>query len=314
MVLGPRRGRFYDAQGEPLETPKEFPGHSVALQLLGTMVLWFGWYGFNPGSALLLTVDHVGRVAATCAVTTSLAAAAGGVCALVTNLYLEERRTGEPSFNLTMCMNGALSGLVAITASCAVVEAWAAVIIGVVAGWLYIYSSALLIRVKIDDAVDAIPVHMVNGAWGLIATGFLASPRLVMEAFGSDHAVGWFYSLGRGSTDASLLANQVCALLFIVGWTFFTMFPFFIWLNYMGWLRSDSLEELVGLDISYHGGGTGSKDGGVKKEYVEAYKRQKSLKSRRSPNYDYGAAARGSHNDPEMNQEAAAQEAFNEED
>ena len=151
LILGPRRGRFYDSQGEPLETPKEFPGHSVALQLLGTMVLWFGWYGFNPGSALLLTVDRVGSVAATAAVTTSLAAASGAVCALFTHLWLEERRTGEPAFNLTMAMNGALSGLVAITAGCAVVEAYSAVVIGVVAGWLYIWASAFLIKIKIDD-------------------------------------------------------------------------------------------------------------------------------------------------------------------
>ena len=96
---------------------------------------------------------------------TALAGAAGGVAALFTNLYVEERRTGEPHFSLLMAMNGALSGLVAITAGCAVVEPWAAVVIGIIAGWLYIYASGLLIRLRIDDAVDAIPVHMVNGAW-----------------------------------------------------------------------------------------------------------------------------------------------------
>lgn len=159
------------------------------------------------------------------------------------------------------------------------------------------------------SAVDAIPVHMVNGAWGLIATGFLASPRLMMEAYDSDHAVGWFYSLGRGSTDARLLANQVCALLFILGWTLVTMFPFFIWLNYMGWLRADSLEELVGLDISYHGGSGGGKDGGVKKEYVEAYKRHKNASSGRRHSRRSSRVT-----DPDIDQEAAAQEAFEEDE
>ena len=71
-VLGPRRGRFYDAKGEPLATPKPMPGHSIALQLLGTMVLWFGWFGFNPGSALLLDNDHVGEIAANAAVATAI--------------------------------------------------------------------------------------------------------------------------------------------------------------------------------------------------------------------------------------------------
>jgi Amt family ammonium transporter len=268
VVLGARRGRFYDSQGDKLEVPKSFPGHSVALQLLGTMILWFGWFGFNGGSALLLSTDNVGASAANAAVSTALSGAAGGISALFTNVWLEERRTGEPSFNLTMCMNGCLSGLVAITGSCAVVEPWAAVVIGLVAGWLYLWGSQFLIRMCIDDAVDAIPVHMINGLWGLLAVGLFASPRKMDLAYETSEFSGWFYDF----SDARMLGAQACAALFICGWTFFTMFPFFIWLNYQGWLRADSLEELVGLDISYHGG-TNTKDSGVKKEFVEAYNR-----------------------------------------
>lgn len=220
----------------------------------------------------MLTVDEVGRVAANAAVSTAIAGAAAGISALFTNLYIEERRTGEPHFSLLFAMNGCLSGLVAITGSCAVVEPWAAIVIGVVAGWLYLWSSGLLIRLRIDDAVDAIPVHMVNGAWGVIAGGLFASPRLMRLAYGKDEHVGLFFSLGRGNFDARLLGSQATALAFIMGWTFFTMMPFFVWLNYKGWFRADSLEELVGLDISYHGS-MDFKEGGVKKEYVEAYKR-----------------------------------------
>jgi Amt family ammonium transporter len=275
-VLGPRRGRFYDSQGEPLRTPKAMPGHSIALQLLGTMVLWFGWFGFNPGSALLLFGnDHVGEIAAHAAVSTALAGSAGGIMALFTNFWLEERRTGEPHFSLVMAMNGSLSGLVAITAGCGVVEPWAALFIGAVSGWIYMWSTSWLVRHKIDDAVDAIPVHMCNGIWGLLAVGLCASPEKMELAYNTSKHVGVFYSWGRGSADATLLACQILTALWILCWTFFTMMPFFVWLNYKGWLRSDSLEELVGLDISYHGGGSATTGGDVKKEYVEAYKRHK---------------------------------------
>ena len=144
-------------------------------------------------------------------------------------MFYEERITGEPKFVIQMAMNGALSGLVAVTSGCALMEPYGAIITGLVAGWLYMLSSALLIKLRIDDAVDAIPVHMVNGCWGLIATGLLASPRLLELTYGSnssDHP-GLFYG-GTGN----LLLCQLMAVLFILGWTFITMFPFFIWLNY----------------------------------------------------------------------------------
>ena len=240
LVLGPRRGRFYDAQGDPLEKPMPFQGHSVALQLLGTMILWFGWFGFNPGSALLLQGNEkFGEVAANAAVATALSGASGGVCALFTNLWWEERTTGEPKFVIQMAMNGALSGLVAVTSGCAVMQPYAAIATGVVAGWLYMVCSGLLVRLRIDDAVNAIPVHMINGCWGLIATGLLAHPKLLELTYGSvendnddTHHPGFFYSFGNGGADANLLCCQFVAVLFILGWTFVTMFPFFIWLNY----------------------------------------------------------------------------------
>jgi Amt family ammonium transporter len=259
---------------------------------------------------LLLGIPEFGEAAATAAVSTALAGAAGGVSALFTNLYLEERLTGEPHFSLVMAMNGALSGLVAITSGCAVVEPWAAVVIGIVSGWVYIYTSNLLIRLRIDDAVNAIPVHMFNGIWGVLASGLVASPRKMELVYETSEHVGWFYSMGNGSFDAALLGCQVTMLLFILGWTFFTMMPFFIWLNYMGWLRADSLEELVGLDISYHGGMDFQDGGGVKKEYVAAYKRHKgAIRERRGSNRN-AARDNGAGSDPEFHQEAAANEAL----
>lgn len=261
----------------------------------------------------------MGSAAATAAVSTSLAGAAGGVSALFTNLFLEERRTGEPHFSLLMAMNGALSGLVAVTSGCGIVEPWASIVIGIVAGWVYLWSSNLLLRLRIDDAVDAIPVHMANGIWGVLASGLFASPRLMEVAYGTAEFPGLFYGLARGQNVANLLGCQAVVVLFILGWTFVTMFPFFIWLNYKGWFRADSLEELVGLDISYHGG-MDNKDGSVKKEYVEAYKRHKgNLRNRRQSNGQQTATSDGwkdsadTDGDPDVDPLAAQHEALRDE-
>ena len=234
-------------------------------------------------------------MAALAAVNTSLSGASGAISALFTNLYLEERKTGDYSFNLTMAMNGLLSGLVAVTASCGTIEPWAACVIGMIAGWIYIGGSALLLKWQIDDAVDAVPVHLFSGAFGLLATGLFSSPGATLDAFGTDVHVGWFYSMGRGSLDAQLLCNQFVALLFLVSWAAVTMFPFFVWLNYMGWLRADSLEELVGLDMSFMGGpqdGSAAKDELNNKD-VEEFNKRKNRKTFKNTFRDQVAGALG---------------------
>jgi Amt family ammonium transporter len=247
-------------------------------------------YGFNPGSALLLNTDQTGVVGSLAAVNTTLAAACGGVTALFTNLYLEERKTGDYSFNLTMAMNGLLGGLVAITAGAGFVEPWAACFIGMVAGWVYLFGSSLLLRWKIDDAVDAVPVHLFNGIWGLISTGLLTSPNRMLTALGTKEHIGFFYSLGQGSVDFQLLCNQFVAMLFLIGWPIGTMTPFFIWLNYMGWLRADSLEELVGLDLSYHGGSYDQKydTDDVPEEDMKSFLARRGQTLTRSDSEDFG--------------------------
>ena len=152
-------------------------------------------------------------------------------------------------------MNGALSGLVGITAGCSVVEPWAAFIIGIVAGWTYIFWSNLLVKLKIDDAVDAIPVHLGNGIWGCIAVGLFAEPGRLMAAYGTDHGhYGWFYMWGDGSGDARLLAAQICGVLWVISWVAVIMTPYFHLLNTLGLFRVDAIEEEVGLDISHHKG------------------------------------------------------------
>lgn len=248
IILGPRIGRFYDRDGIALDKPQEIPPHSVTLQFLGTFCLWFGWYGFNPGSVLGISSAEKGQVAALVAVNTTLSACAGALTAMFTSTLLEERRTGVATYDLGKTMNGCLTGLVAITAGCATVETWAAVVIGIFAGWFYLIGSYLLVKLKIDDAVDAVPVHMVGGAWGVIAAGLFTTPDLRDAAFGDGNHVGWFYG------DGTLIGVQLIAVLFITGWTGAVMGVYFWVLNWFGMLRIDPLEEEVGMDLSRHKG------------------------------------------------------------
>mmetsp|Transcript_20764 Transcript_20764/g.30616 ORF Transcript_20764/g.30616 Transcript_20764/m.30616 type:complete len:482 (+) Transcript_20764:154-1599(+) len=261
IVLGPRIGRFYDEDGNPLDKPGEFAPHSVSLQVLGTFILWFGWYGFNPGSTLFISVPGYGDVAALAAVTTTLAAAAGAVSSMFFDTLLGFLSEGEAEYDLTMAMNGCLGGLVGITAGCSTVEPWAAIIIGLIAGVVYVLASKLLVKLKIDDAVDAIPVHFFNGMWGCIATGLFASRRFVTMTYGETYSPGLFYG------DGNLLLCEICGILFIIAWVAVIMGPFFIALNALGMFRVDPIEEKVGLDISHHKGAaydlTGPAEGDV---------------------------------------------------
>jgi len=124
LVLGPRRGRFYDEDGNPLEEPNDFPPHSVTLQFLGTFCLWFGWYGFNPGSSLMVSTAEMGSVAARAAANTTLSACTGAVTAMFLSTLYDIRQHGIAQWDLAYTMNGCLTGLVAITAPCATVETW----------------------------------------------------------------------------------------------------------------------------------------------------------------------------------------------
>jgi len=247
IVLGPRVGRFYDADGQVLPEPHTFAAHSVALQVLGTFILWFGWYGFNPGSTLAISPAGYGDIAALCAVTTTLSAATGSITAMFADTLMTMCTEGHAEYDITMAMNGALGGLVGITAGCSVVEPWAAVLIGMVSGLVYVGASKLLVKLKIDDAVDAIPVHFFCGMWALIAVGIFASPTLVANAYGSDSG-GILYGHGN------LFGVELLGIVWIIGWTAGVMTPFFVIINALGLFRVDATEERVGLDISHHKG------------------------------------------------------------
>ena len=207
-------------------------------------------YGFNPGSAWLIDNSASSATAALCAVTTTVAAASGCVTAMFTDTIIEKHFTGDTAYDLTVAMNGALAGLVGISAGCSVVAPWAAVTIGMVAGWVYYGFSKFLIKMRIDDAVDAIPVHSANGMWGVIAVGLFAEPDAMAAAGYSAAHVGWFFN----GSDATLLLVQVIAAVWILGWVGTLMAPFFLMLHAAGMFRVDPLEEEVGLDISLHRG------------------------------------------------------------
>ena len=212
----------------------------------------FKGYGFNGASSLLFPgAEDSGALAARTAVNTTLAAAVGAVMSLFTGAIMNGHK-GELAFELPLAMNGALGGLVAVTAGCGTIELWGAIVIGAVAGWVYMFTSKALVRFKIDDAVDAIPVHLCNGIWGMLAVGLFSSGDGMRATFGSDERVGLVYAIQRVDFDMVMLRNQVYALGFILGFTFFTMTPFFLILNYLGWFRADAVEELAGLDFSYH--------------------------------------------------------------
>lgn len=269
IILGPRVGRFRDENGIRLERPGDMSGHSVTLQVLGTFILWFGWYGFNPGSVLIMGVPGVYTTAGLAAVNTTLAAASGAMSAMTLRWLLSD----ENVFDITAVCNGALSGLVAITAGAATVWPWASVVIGLIGGIVYIGASNLLLKLEIDDAVDAIPVHGANGIWGCIATGLFSSASLVQN-FTGDAGIpyfGWFYNWSTGNGYANLLAAELVGIVWIIAWCTCLMGPYFLLLKHFNLFRVDPIEEEMGLDISHHGGPAYS-HGGVDQDKIDTMK------------------------------------------
>ncbi|GLC38506.1 hypothetical protein PLESTB_001732900 [Pleodorina starrii] len=253
-MVGPRLGRF-DADGKPVE----MPGHSAILVVLGTVLLWFGWYGFNPASMLSIDTTNAATVVGRAAVTTTLAGAAGGIACLLNGF---RRHRG---WDLVGLCNGILCGFVAITACCHVVEPWAAIICGLVAGLWFDFLCWLLLKLKIDDPLSAGPMHFGTGMWGVFFTGLLAKQEYIYEAYGrmEDHMYGAFYPKSNGK----ILACQIIGILAIIGWVSGMMIPFFGIFKLTGTLRIPPEVEEMGLDRSKHGGsaynGAGAAMGGM---------------------------------------------------
>ena len=152
---------------------QDIPGHNASLAILGVFILWFGWYGFNPGSALAIL--GAGDIASLAAINTTLSAAGGTVGALLTLMALG-LGSGTVTYDLIGASNGTLAGLVGITSACSVVEPWAALVIGLLSGLIYVGCSKFIVNVlKVDDPLDAAAVHGFCGFWGLIAAALFAA-------------------------------------------------------------------------------------------------------------------------------------------
>jgi len=239
-IVGPRTGRF-DENGKAVS----MPGHSATLVVLGTFLLWFGWYGFNPGSTLAISSAATLNVTARTAVTTTLGAGAAGLA----NLFLTYLQTG--TWDLLACCNGLLAGLVSVTAGCPVIEPWAAIMAGAIGACIFNYSCILLEKMKIDDPLAAAPMHGFCGAWGVFFVGLLAKPEFVEEAYGiaGKDTYGAFYG-GNGT----LLGVNLLSILMIILWVGGLLGALFFVLHKMNLLRVKPEMELAGLDVSKHGG------------------------------------------------------------
>jgi len=216
MVLGPRLGK-YSKTG----AVKPILGHNIPLAALGVFILWVGWFGFNPGSTTAASKDI-----AMIFVNTNLAAAAGAIMAMAVSWF----KFGKPEVG--MSLNGALAGLVGITAGCANVTPSSAITIGFVAGVLVVFSVMFFDRIRIDDPVGAISVHGVCGAWGTLGAGIFNANGMTLK----------------------ILGVQVIGILACFVWTFTAAYILFRLIDMTIGLRVSREEELEGLDATEHGG------------------------------------------------------------
>jgi Amt family ammonium transporter len=230
LLLGPRIGKY-----ERKNKPNAIPGHNMPLAQLGVLILWFGWFGFNPGSTLNATNLHFADVV----ITTNLAAAAGALSALLA-IYATSR-----TLDVGMIGNGAIAALVAITAPSGYIEPWAAIVIGTVAGLIVVFG-VLAIDRFLDDPVGALPAHGLAGIWGTLSCGLFTVPALAK--FNGVGEGGLFYT---GSLHQ--LGAQAIAVAIAFTTVFVLSFGLFALIRATVGLRVSAREEMEGLDISEHG-------------------------------------------------------------
>lgn len=232
-IVGPRAGRF-DKNGKPVDLPRQ----SIAYVAMGVFCLWFGWYGFNPGSTLRISEGN-SHLAGLVAVNTTIAACA----AAITGLFIGYLTT--KSYDLGIAMNSLLGGLVGVTASCATIKPWGALIVGIVAAVVYYFASNLMLRLKIDDPVDAIAVHGFCGFWGVLSVGILSSDaRIAAAGFAASNA----FSSGRQ------FAIQLVGAIVIIAWSLTWGLIIFSGIKHFVGIRVSEDDELKGLDLAKHGG------------------------------------------------------------
>ncbi len=255
-ILGSRIGKFTRDKSGKVVKVNAFPGHSIALGALGVFILWLGWYGFNGAAAT--SIAQLGSIFLT---TTVAPAIATVVCMVFTWI-----KYGKP--DVSMCLNASLAGLVAITASCDVTDAFGAVVIGAVAGLLVVFGVWLLDHVlRIDDPVGAVAVHCMNGIWGTLAVGLFATdtaPGYSIANASGETLTGLFYG---GGFD--LLKLQFIGFASVSVWTAVTITITFLVIKAAVGLRVDREEEMIGLDVTEHGLSSSYAGFAMLPEYIE---------------------------------------------
>jgi len=229
MVLGPRFGK-YGNNGKI--TP--IPGHNLSIATMGTFVLWFGWFGFNPGSTMAADFNAISHIA----VTTNTAAATATLSATIASWVI----LGKPDLGMTL--NGCLAGLVAITAGCAYVSISSSLIIGLISGLLVVLSGIGFDRLKLDDPVGALSVHLLNGIFGTLAVGLFAQDKIG----GISSPNGLFYGGG-----VKLFLAQLAGVLAVGAYVFIISYVIWLVLKITLGIRVSLQEEIQGLDIGEHG-------------------------------------------------------------
>lgn len=247
MMVGPRIGKFVKDKSGKITKVNAFPGHNLPIGCLGVFILWLGWYGFNGAAAV--TLDELGSIFVT---TTIAPAIATVVCMIFTWV-----KYGKP--DVSMCLNASLAGLVAITAPCDVCDAFGAIVIGAVAGLLVCFGVWFLdYKLRVDDPVGAVAVHMMNGIWGTIAVGLFATPSAPAFArgvgdgvsFGANQIAGAGLFYGGGFKQLGL---QFLGLFATAAWTVIAITITFLIIKAIFGLRVTEEEEITGLDATEHG-------------------------------------------------------------
>lgn len=246
-MVGPRIGKFVKDKDGKVTKVNAFPGHNLPIGCLGVFILWLGWYGFNGAAAT--SIDELGAVFVTTTIAPSVATV---VCMIFTWI-----KYGKP--DVSMCLNASLAGLVAITAPCDVVDAFGAIVIGVVSGVLVVFGVWLLDnKIHVDDPVGAVAVHCLNGIWGTIAVGLFATDTAPAFArgigdgitFGANQIAGKGLFYGGGFRQ---LGIQLLGMFATAAWTAVTITIAFLVIKKIFGLRVSQEEEIIGLDACEHG-------------------------------------------------------------
>ncbi|KAL9653773.1 hypothetical protein ABK040_012834 [Willaertia magna] len=259
IMVGPRIGRFVNGKAIPID------GHNKTLVLLGGLILWFGWYGFNAGSTTALS-NGLSLISSYASTNTTIAAASGAIM----SMFWSCLKSGQ--YDLTESLNGCLAACVGITPICAFVQPWASVIVGATSALVYFFGVFVLESCYVDDPCVAVPIHAFCGAWGVFLGGLFATKEQIIKLYSLDSDLsvyGLFYS---GNWE--MVAVNIFGIVIIGLWVAFSSVIMFYFIDLTIGLRVPAEDELVGLDHKYGGSAFNVED--------EEYGYSATMKSQRS--------------------------------